>query len=162
MNNELVDETYRRIVEESIVRIKHCLNQLSENEIWHKPNTNTNSIGNLVLHLCGNARQWIIHGLAGHIDVRDRTTEFSEKGTISSKKLYALLDTLTADLKLTLPKIASSDLLQKHTIQEHWTESGVSILIHAIEHFSYHTGQITYYTKLIKNIDTGYYSDLKL
>lgn len=61
----LLAETRRRLFGESFPRLKKCLEQLSEEEIWHRPNPHSNSVGNLVLHLCGNARQWIASGLGG-------------------------------------------------------------------------------------------------
>lgn len=161
-NHTLVSQIRIRIIEESIPRIKKCLTVLTEKQIWYKANDNTNSVGNLIIHLCGNARQWIISGLDHQPDERDRDYEFNEKGPIPKKVLINMLDILIVDLDDALGRIVETDLLKNHTIQKHFKENGVSIIVHAIEHFSYHTGQITYYTKLVNNIDTGYYADLDL
>ena len=158
----IIVETRKRIIEESIPRIRQCLSELTDDQIWHKANINTNAVGNLVLHLCGNVRQWIMHGLDGQPDVRLRNLEFSEIGPISRKVLSNHLDVLISDLDAALIRIVDQDLLEVKTIQKHFQENGVSILFHVTEHFSYHTGQITYFTKMVKDINTAYYGTLDL
>ena len=68
-------------------RIKKCLNQLSEEEVWKKPNATTNSIGNLIIHLCGNITQYIHSSLGNHLDTRNRDLEFSTEGGLSKNVL---------------------------------------------------------------------------
>ena len=157
----LIEQVRVRLFEESIPRIKHCLSLLTETEIWQRPNEHSNAVGNLVLHLCGNARQWIVAGLGQQTDIRKRDAEFSEQGPLPTSQLLDLLDSTRAELESTLDEVKASDLEQNYDVQV-FRESGVSILVHVVEHFSYHTGQITYITKALKNIDTGYYSDLSL
>jgi uncharacterized damage-inducible protein DinB len=157
----LIDQVRIRIFKENIPRIKQCLNSLSESEIWYRPNSNSNSVGNLVLHLCGNARQWIVAGLGGQADTRDRDTEFNEQGALPTTELMALLDQTQAEIELILSELNDTDLTQEYPVQV-FRESGVSILVHVIEHFSYHTGQITYFVKAQKDLDTGYYANLDL
>ena len=60
-------------------RIRHCLGQLSDEQVWQRESEAMNSIGNLILHLCGNVRQWIVSGIGGAKDVRQRPNEFSER-----------------------------------------------------------------------------------
>lgn len=158
----IVAETRRRIIEESIPRIRQCLSELTDEQIWHKANSNTNAVGNLILHLCGNVRQWIIHAIDGQRDVRLRDLEFSERGPMPRKVLNNYLDILTTDLDAALGRIVDQDLLEVKTVQKHFHENGVSILFHVTEHFSYHTGQITYFTKMVMDIDTAYYGKLDL
>ncbi|GAB5550945.1 MAG: hypothetical protein Sapg2KO_05360 [Saprospiraceae bacterium] len=158
---DLKAEVERRIFQESIPRIKQCLAQLETKEIWYKANANSNSVGNLVLHLCGNARQWIVAGMTDQIDQRDRDKEFNEAGPIPTETLIQLLDQTQAEVQATLQQLTTADLFKVYQVQG-FKEKGLSILIHVVEHFSYHTGQITYFVKLRKNIDTGYYADLDL
>ncbi len=158
----LIEQTRKRIIEESIPRIVQCLDELSVEQIWHKENANTNAVGNLVLHLCGNVRQWILHGMDGQEDKRQRDLEFSEKGPLPRKDLKDKLDVLSRELDEALERIVEKDLLKVRSIQKYFQESGVSILFHVTEHFSYHTGQITYFTKMVKDIDTAYYGKLDL
>ena len=157
----LLEETRRRLFDESFPRLRQCLNTLTEQEIWTKPNANSNSVGNLSLHLCGNARQWIVSGLGGTVDNRLRQKEFDEKGPIATSQLIALINQLEHDIEEVLQKIKPSDLLNKRKVQT-FEETGLSILVHVVEHFSYHTGQITYYVKLRKDIDTAYYKNVIL
>ncbi len=161
LHAQLISETRRRIFDESIPRIRKCLDLMSEDEIWRKPNKHSNSVGNLVLHLCGNARQWIVSGLGKAKDTRKRQEEFDETGPIPKEELFQMLDALIMEIDKVLEKIRVSDLMGLHEVQG-FEESGVSMLIHVIEHFSYHTGQITYYVKALKDVDTGYYSNHNL
>ncbi len=157
----LIEEVKRRLFEEGIPRIQKCLHELSEEEVWQRPNEQSNSVGNLILHLCGNVRQWIIAGLGHTTDVRQRQTEFDERGPISKAILLEKLAILETDVRATLINISAEDLVKYHKVQA-FEETGVSILVHVTEHFSYHVGQITYFVKAIKNMDLGYYADMDL
>lgn len=157
----LIEEVKRRIIEESVPRIKKCLGQLTEEEIWHRPNENVVSVGNLVLHLCGNARQWILSGLGNHPDHRQRDEEFDTKGPLSTSALIQSLDELAVAIAQVLGQATPETLVASRVVQG-FEETGISILVHVTEHFSYHTGQITYYVKTRKNIDLQYYGGQNL
>ena len=157
----LIEEVKRRIIEESVPRIKKCLDQLTEEEIWHRPNENVVSVGNLVLHLCGNARQWVLSGLGNHPDYRQRDEEFRENGPISTSALIQSLDELTVAIAQVLGQVTPETLIAPRVVQG-FEETGISILVHVTEHFSYHTGQITYYVKTRKNVDLQYYGEQDL
>lgn len=161
LENDLQKETRRRILEEFIPRILMCLSLLSEEEVWFRPNNESNSIGNLVLHVEGNARQWIISGLGGAKDERNRKIEFEEKGPLPKSQLIDKLNLLYLDIERILDKIDLKNLLTVRKVQV-FEETGLAIWIHAIEHFSYHTGQIAYATKMITNTQLGFYADLNL
>ena len=143
-------------MEESIPRLHKCLNWLSEQEVWFRPNENTVSIGNLVLHLCGNVSQWLISGLGGAPDHRERQLEFDEPGPLPTNTLREKLDTLAAEIEATLQDLSDEHLTEQYSVQGNQV-SGVSILMHVVEHFSYHVGQVTIMIKSRKNIDMGYY-----
>lgn len=151
----------RRLFDESQVRIHRCLDLLNEDECWFRPNPASNSIGNLVLHLNGNIRQWILTGLDQQPDHRIRQAEFDEIGPIPVADLRKRLDLTMAEVVEALNRLDSSLLTKEISIQG-FRESGISILIHVVEHFSYHTGQITYITKMLKNRDLRYYGDADL
>jgi uncharacterized damage-inducible protein DinB len=157
----LIKETKRRILYESIPRIRKCLSMLSEEQVWFRPNLQSNSAGNLVLHVCGNARQWICSGLGNQPDYRNRHAEFAEKGPLSNEKLFALLDNCENDIEIVLDSLVPEQLIKAVKVQG-FDETGISVLIHVVEHFSYHTGQIAYLTKGLKNISTGFYDGLNL
>lgn len=159
--NALIAESKRRLFDESIPRIRKCLDQLTNDEVWYRPNAETVSIGNLVLHLCGNARQWICSGLGGDPDQRQRSKEFEQPGPIPRTELLELLEQTESDVRRVLDSVDPTTLLDKRPVQI-YQESGLSILVHVVEHFSYHTGQITYAVKSRKGVDMGYYAGQKL
>ena len=152
-------EIEKRLVEESIPRLIKCLDQLSLDEVWFRPNANTVSVGNLCLHLCGNVRQWLISGLGGKPDIRNRPLEFSTTGPIPKETLIKDLNKLSQEILNTLEGIKVEDLLKKRPVQI-YEETGLSILVHVTEHFSYHVGQVTYFVKSRKDIDMQYYPDV--
>lgn len=156
MHQLFIQEFHRKMFEEYFPRLEKCLDQLSEEEIWYKHNLNSNSVGNLVLHLCGNVTQWIGSGLGNKEDNRNRPLEFEHPGPLPSTELKARLNTVKELCIDVLNKTTREDITNIHNVQI-YQESGLSILIHVIEHFSYHLGQITYYTKWRKNMDMKYY-----
>lgn len=157
----LIHQARYRILEESIPRIRTCLGKLNDAQIWFRPNPDMASIGNLVLHLCGNARQWILAGMLGQVDQRDRDAEFDEPGPLPPDQLVRALDELEQDLAAGLAMVTTEHLLKTYSVQVFY-ETGVSVLIHVIEHMSYHTGQIARDTKRMLSIDLGFYDDLDL
>lgn len=158
---ELKKETRRRLFEENLTRLQKCLSLLSEDELWHRPNENTVSVGNLVLHLTGNIRQWLLSGLGGEPDHRRRQTEFDETGPIPAAELLDNLKSALHEVDLLLDRLTPADLIEQKKVQG-FDESGMSIIVHVVEHFSYHVGQITYITKAKKNVDLKYYGDTDL
>lgn len=161
ITNLLISETERRILGESIPRVRQCLGLLNEQQIWERPNPDMAAIGHLVLHVCGNARQWVLHGLCGEPDIRDRDREFAGQQPVGKEELLRMLDDLASDLQRALPLIQGEMLQESYPVQV-FQESGVAILVHAIEHFSYHTGQIARDTKRFLRIDLGFYAHLDL
>ena len=158
----LVDQVKIRLFEEGIPRIKKCLATLNTEQIWHRPNDHLVSIGNLTLHLCGNVRQWLISGVGGRPDHRKRDDEFDETGPLETEFLLEQLDLLQRDCEEVLAEIQVEALIQEQVIQGIFHETGLSIMVHIMEHFSYHVGQITWYTKFLENVDLKYYGDMDL
>ena len=153
------NQIQKRLVTEGISRIQICLNYLSYEEIWFIHNTNVTSIGSLILHLEGNVRQWLLNTLTDLNYVRQRDKEFTPNEKIVKSELLFKLSKLQSDIeKIT---IANIDLTKEVSIQG-FKESTLGAIIHVIEHFSYHVGQITTLTKIMKNINTAYYDDLDL
>jgi len=155
--NTFLNEIKRRLFEENIPRLQKCLESLSTEQIWYRPNENSNSVGNLVLHLQGNVRQWIVSGLGGDPDIRERQKEFEEKGPLPTDQLVNNLDQTMSLVKTVLNNLKADQLLKINQVQG-YHESGISILVHVTEHFSYHVGQITYIVKMLKDVDMNYYA----
>ena len=137
----------RLLAKQSLPRIVKCLQQLSEEEIWWRPNSASNSAGNLVLHLCGNVRQWIISGLGGAEDVRQRDREFAEEGPIPRQVLVTQLRRTVRDACRVLARLSNDSISRKYEIQG-FHVTGLDAVFRVTEHFGYHTGQIIYITKL--------------
>ena len=158
--NEVVEqlraECLRRLVE-SEERIVKCIGLLSDEQIWHRPNTHVVSVGNLVLHLCGNVGQWINSTLGEFPDIRKRDSEFEEVGPLPKSELVARLGRVMKLARRTIEELSPEGFTATWSVQG-FQETGVSILLHVVEHFSYHTGQITLHTKLLLDLDTGYYA----
>ena len=137
-------------------KIEHCLEQLDDDQIWWRANRESNSIGNLALHLCGNARQWIVAGLGRQPDDRRRDDEFAQIEVIPRDELLAILRTTLADVESVMTKLDPAAILEKRLIQG--TEVGVlQAIFHVTEHFSMHTGQIITLTKMLVQKDLRFY-----
>lgn len=109
-----------------------------------------------MLHLCGNARQWIVCGVGGATDARDRDAEFAQREQIERGELLKLLRTTIADVDSSLQNLDPALLLDRRTIQS----SDVDVLeaiFHVTEHFSMHTGQIILLTKTLTATDLRFY-----
>lgn len=161
MKEEIIKGFQKHVFTESYQRIFDCLHLLTESEVWHKPNDASNSIGVLIVHLIGNAQQWVVSSLGGMQDNRNRAAEFTLNGEFKKSELLAALAELKKRLELTLEGLTDEKLINKQEVQC-YQETGFTILLHVIEHFSYHTGQIALLTKLIKDQDLGFYKDLDL
>src|SRR5678810_370057 len=96
------------LVHHYLPKIERCLEKLSDDQIWWRPNLESNSIGNLVLHLCGNARQWIVCGIGLQPDSRNRDAEFEQRDPIARGKLVALLHSTLQDVQTTLQSLDPS------------------------------------------------------
>jgi uncharacterized damage-inducible protein DinB len=128
-------------------KIHHCLVQLSDEQIWWRPHEVMNSIGNIVLHLCGNVRQWVVAGAQGLPDTRDRPTEFAERKPIAKAELLERLGAVVREADETLARIADNHLLQARRIQG-FDETVLSAIFDSLAHFNGHTQEIIYVTRL--------------
>src|SRR5947209_5730315 len=98
-------------------RVAHCLGQLDDTQVWWRPRESMNSVGNLVLHLCGNLRQWIVAGVGGAPDVRDRPREFAERGPILKDELLRRLGAAVGEADAVLAGADDASLLDPRRIQ---------------------------------------------
>jgi uncharacterized damage-inducible protein DinB len=149
------------IIDQNTPRITRCMNELEETDIWKRPNNASNSVGNLILHLCGNITQYIISSLGEAKDIRERDKEFSASGGYLKYELIEKLHTTIEKAKSVIQKMDGDNLLRKRVVQG-FQYSGMGIIIHVTEHYSYHTGQIAFWTKLLKNKDLGFYAGVNL
>ncbi len=159
--NELLKQECLRRLDEGLGRIHKCMGMLADDHVWHRPNNNVVSIGNLVLHLAGNVGQWINATLGDQPDLRQRDAEFQENGPMDRTELMGILDRTVQQAKITVTGMQGTQLLRTYEVQI-FQETGVGILVHVVEHFSFHVGQITLHTKLLLDTDTGYYAGAEL
>jgi uncharacterized damage-inducible protein DinB len=153
----LTQEARRLLVEEYLPKIERCLEKLTDEQVWWRPNPESNSIGNLLLHISGNARQWIVCGLGGANDERQRQTEFDEREGISREELLGKLRKTVSEIDDVLADFDPSRLLDDYQIQG-TTSTALAAIFHVTEHFSMHTGQIILLTKMLANVDLGFYN----
>ena len=154
-------EFERRVFNESYERIYKCLTMINDKDLWNSPNEQVPAIGNLMLHLCGNVRQWMLSGLGEKQDNRDRDQEFVKQDKIKKSELIFLLENLKVNVRQLLSDLSEDDLKRIYIIQG-FHETGFSVVLHVIEHFSYHTGQIATLTKLHTGKSTGFFDGTDL
>lgn len=142
-------------------RIRICLDQLSEDQIWQKPNPSSNSIANLIIHLNGNITQYIVSALGGAPDERKRDEEFSRSAGLSKEKLQKTLEG-TIEKSCEIIRNLDEDSLMRRRVVQGFDLTGIGIIIHVVEHLSYHTGQIAFWTKALNDKDLGFYQGLDL
>lgn len=152
----LVSDQWKREVSGGYVpKMCDSLAVLSDEEIWWRANDASNSIGNLILHLCGNMRQWIISGLGGREDIRRRDLEFSERGPIPRTELMEKLRTTVGEASKVMGGLSAKDLVKNYRIQG-YRLTGYEAALHVITHVAYHAGQIFYVTKMKRAKDLGF------
>ncbi len=152
---ETINECIARF-EQSLQRVNKCLQELTEEDVWHRANENSNSTANLILHICGNMRQYIITGIGGSPDIRERDKEFSANGGLTKTELADLLHITVNEALVVIKNSNEEQLLVTRTVQGNQL-NGIAIIIRVAEHFGYHTGQIVFAVKAAKNKDLGFY-----
>lgn len=164
MTADFTQEMKEQIIlrlEENLPRVKKCCFMLDEEQIWIKFNENSNSVANLMLHLCGNIRQYVMHGAGGQVDVRQRDLEFSQHKTMDRAALWDTFESTIREAVLVVKGLSEKDMLEKKRVQV-YDLSVIGVLVHVTEHLSYHVGQISLITKYLLNQDLGYYADVEL
>jgi len=151
-----VTESRRYLVEEYLPKIRRALDGLTPEDIWWRPNPASNSIGNLVLHLAGNARQWVVAGIGEQADVRKRQEEFDQAGGMTGPELVDHLQRTLEEVDRVLSDLPWERLGEERVIQG-FSVTVLQALYHVVEHFSMHVGQILYLSKLRSGRDLGFY-----
>jgi hypothetical protein len=140
-------------------RLRSCVASLSDEQVWWRPNEASNSIGNLLLHLDGNVRQWLVNSFNKRDDHRNRPAEFGERITIPGAALLKQLGDTLQEASDTLSRLTESDLLANYEIQGYHV-TGLAAVYQVVEHFGLHHGQIVYITKMLRGEDLGFYREL--
>jgi hypothetical protein len=148
-----------KLLEQYWPRLRSSVESLTAEQVWWRPNEASNSIGNLILHLNGNVRQWLVASFDRLEDTRDRPAEFAERQLIAPAALLKTLGATMQDASRVLSRLTEADLLNTFLIQG-YTVSGVRAVYQVVEHFGLHYGQILYVNKLVRGEDLGFYREL--
>jgi uncharacterized damage-inducible protein DinB len=155
---EFIDKSRYYLAVEYITKIRHCIEALPAEALWKRPNESSNSIGNLLLHLAGNIRQWIVGGV-GNVDVaRDRAAEFAARDGAPAAELMKNLERAVAEVDQVLERLKPEELKEGRLIQGRNT-TVMAAIYHVVEHFAMHTGQIVLMTKMYVPGAIAFYRD---
>ena len=135
-----------------LARIEHCVDQLTEEEVWFRPHPEMNAIGNLLLHLAGNISQWILSGVGGQPDTRRRQEEFDCRDRISKVVMLHRLRAVIEAAKGVILRQTEADLLTRRPIQ-HYVTTGLTAVFHAAGHLEGHAQEIIYITRMLRGKD---------
>ncbi len=133
---------------EALEKIKHCVNQLDDVQVWSRPHPALNSIGNLLLHLEGNLTQWIVCGIGGAEDHRHRAAEFSERGPITKNTLLERVGRAVSQATEALSRVTADELTRVRRIQG-FEVNGLAAIFGSVPHFRGHTQEIIHMTRAI-------------
>jgi uncharacterized damage-inducible protein DinB len=140
-------------------RIEDCLKRLPDEQIWARNSGSQNAIGNLVLHVCGNLGQWILSGVGGAVDTRDRDAEFAARDGLTGAELATRLrERVEASAKVI--ESLSVDRLRERVKIQKYDVTLLEAIYHVVVHFAEHTGQVIFVTKLFSSDDLGFYKHL--
>lgn len=142
-------------------KINDCLQLLTEEQLWQKPNTVSNSVANLLLHLCGNMTQYVLSSLGGEADNRERDKEFSAEGGFTKEELLQKLSTVIEKVIAVIQQQDENSLLKVRSVQG-YTKTGLANILHITEHYAYHSGQIALLTKLMTSRNLEFYKGIDL
>ncbi|HEY2861102.1 MAG TPA: DUF1572 family protein [Terracidiphilus sp.] len=151
--------TREQLLDQSWPRLRACVESLSDEQVWWRPNPSSNSIANIMLHLNGNVTQWLIVSFTHAEDARDRPAEFSRTEGLSGAALIDMLAATMERLSTTLDQLTEADLRTEFHIQGYHV-TGLEAIYHVVEHFALHYGQIAYITKMLRSEDLGFYKEL--
>jgi hypothetical protein len=149
----------RKLTEHYWPRLRTCVESLNAAQVWWRPNASSNSIGNLILHLSGNVRQWLVVSFNRQADDRNRPTEFSAEDGMSAGQLLEKLGATMNDAAEVLARLTEADLIASYEIQGYHV-SGLEAIYQVVEHFGLHYGQIAYISKSLSGRDLGFYREL--
>ncbi len=154
--NAFIAQAREFLSNDYLPKIQRCLESLNDDDVWWRANEESNSIGNLMLHLSGNIRQWMVSGLGGVADDRFRQAEFDARSSMSRTDLLSTLSEAVTQVDAVLAHFDVNNLLRRYQIQD-CEVTALEAIFHVIEHFSMHTGQIILLTKLLAKKDLRFY-----
>jgi len=155
---EFLEQSRHYLGVEYPTKIRRCLDALPAEAVWRRSDEQSNSIGNLLRHLAGNVRQWIVSSVGGAPDTRYRAAEFTAREGASADELFAALRGTLDEADAVLASLSAPQLLTRRTIQGR-DVTVLDAVYHVVEHFALHTGQIILLTKLYAPGRIAFYED---
>ncbi len=149
----------QKLLEQFWPRMKECVTPLTTEQVWWRPNDASNSIGNLLLHLEGNVRQWLVASFKEEADKRNRPAEFAAQDGLSAADLLGRLGGTLDEAAEVLERLTVDELLAPYEIQGYHVR-GIDAVYQVVEHFGLHYGQIVYITKSLLAKDLGFHKEL--
>ncbi len=146
------------LTKEYPTKIRHCVSALPKSAVWARPNQGSNSVGNLLVHLTGNVREWILGGVGGRAITRYRAGEFDQKDGADASTLIDNLEAVLREADAVLAGVTEKDLERSLVIQDRDT-TVLAAVYHVVEHFAMHTGQIVFLTKMYAPNKIHFYED---
>lgn len=137
----------RQTLAGAMKKIEHCLDQLSDEDVWWRQHDSHNSIQNILTHLCGNVRQWIVHGVGEEPDERHRASEFAERRPLAKEEVLGRLRETLAQADRILEEFPPDRLLEPRRIQGFDT-TVLAAIFDSVSHFVGHTHQIVFIARL--------------
>src|SRR4030095_4051086 len=156
-DTEFIEESRVFLRDDYMPKLLHCIDRMSEEDLWWRPNDVSNSAGNLILHLCGNLRQWIVSSVGGVSFQRDRDAEFAARGPVPKTELMSNLKQVLEEVDQVLANPRAETLLHQIRGQK-YDVSILQAVYHVVEHFGYHLGQILYIYKMKSGADPRFYN----
>ncbi|HEY4363568.1 MAG TPA: DUF1572 family protein [Bryobacteraceae bacterium] len=159
-----IEETFvtvsARRMGELMDRLERAVAKLTPEQVWMRASENENAVGNLVLHLTGNVRQWILSGLGGAEDRRVRDAEFEARGGEDVRELMVRLRAVVQEAQRVIGGMKAEELMGRVVIQK-TDVTKMEAVMHVLEHFSGHAFQVFFAAKMFTSGDLGFYAHLR-
>jgi uncharacterized damage-inducible protein DinB len=146
------------LADEYRVKLRTAVQAIPPDRLWWRPNEESNSAGNLLVHLAGNLGQWMLAGVGGRPSTRNRAAEFAARDGADAATLLADLERVLDDVDAVLRGITHERLLERCAIQGREI-TVLDAVFHVTEHFSTHLGQIILLAKMAAPGRVRFYED---
>lgn len=150
LESTILHAARKRLLNDYPQQIRTCLDSLNDDEVWWRGNESSNAIGNLIVHLCGSNRYYLVSGIAGRELARDRDAEFAERTHIPRDELRNRYDMMVAECETVLGALSPDDMAVETDRTGKPGTTFAQILLHVTHHNAVHMGQIVYATKMLK------------
>ena len=135
------------MVEDYPAQIGQCLDVITEDDLWWRPDEKSNALGNIMLHLIGSNRLYVGYGVGARSIERDRASEFTARGNPGRAPIVDAWSETVTMMRDVLHGLSPSQLMET-TDRTGKMTTIASILLHASHHTAAHMGQVVWITKM--------------